>query len=178
MKERGFVIGTKYHQECPKCKKKVSLSILLRIPKKEMSNAYETFTDKQRQRIFKVLGNKDVFSEAKPSQLQIEHKFPEERWDKAVKVLVEKRDKDKMTDAEIQKNYQLMSNQKNEHKRVVCQNCMKDGKRGKIYGINFFYKGDENWPKGVPRKGIEAEKGCEGCVWYDVAEWKKAVEKK
>ena len=45
-------------------------------------------------------------------------------------------------------------------------------------GINFFYKGDENWPKGVPRRGINAEKGCEGCVWYDVAEWKKAVEKK
>ena len=51
----------------------------------------------------------------------------------------------------------------------------RNGKRGIVMGINFFYKGDENWPKGVPRKGIEAEKGCEGCGWYDVAEWKKAL---
>ena len=53
----------------------------------------------------------------------------------------------------------------------------RNGKRGIVMGINFFYKGDENWPKGVPRKGIEAEKGCEGCGWYDVAEWKKALNK-
>jgi len=44
-------------------------------------------------------------------------------------------------------------------------------------GINFFYKGDENWPKGVPRRGIEAEKGCVGCGWYDVAKWKEELNK-
>ena len=49
------------------------------------------------------------------------------------------------------------------------------GKRGLVMGINFFYKGDENWPKGVPRRGKEAEKGCEGCGWYDVEKWKEKL---
>ena len=71
-----------------------------------------------------------------------------------------------------------MSNQKNEHKRMACRNCMRNNKRGKILDINFFYKGDENWSKVVPKKGEKAEEGCEGCVWYDVAEWKKAIESK
>ena len=45
-------------------------------------------------------------------------------------------------------------------------------------GINFFYKGTEDWPEGVPRKGIEAEKGCEGCGWYDTAKWREELNKK
>ena len=53
----------------------------------------------------------------------------------------------------------------------------RNGKRGIVMGINFFYKGDENWPKGVPRRGIEAEKGCVGCGWYDVAKWKEELNK-
>ncbi len=53
----------------------------------------------------------------------------------------------------------------------------RNGKRGLVMGVNFFYKGDENWPKGVPRRGKEAEKGCEGCGWYDVEKWKEKLNK-
>ena len=54
----------------------------------------------------------------------------------------------------------------------------RNGKRGLVMGINFFYKGTEDWPEGVPRKGIEAEKGCEGCGWYDTAKWREELNKK
>jgi len=30
----------------------------------------------------------------------------------------------------------------------------------------------------VPRKGIEAEKGCGGCGWYDTAKWREELNKK
>ena len=53
----------------------------------------------------------------------------------------------------------------------------RDGKRGILFGIKFWYKGTEDWPAGVPRKGIEAEKGCEGCGWYDVEKWRDALNK-
>ena len=55
----------------------------------------------------------------------------------------------------------------------------RNGKRGLVMGINFFYNGGtEDWPKEVPRKGIEAEKGCEGCGWYDIAKWREELNKK
>ena len=55
----------------------------------------------------------------------------------------------------------------------------RNGKRGMLFGIKFWYNGTtEDWPKEVPRKGIEAEIGCEGCGWYDVAKWREELNKK
>ena len=51
------------------------------------------------------------------------------------------------------------------------------GKRGTPLGIKFYYKGNENWDKKYPRNGTAAEKGCEGCGWYDVEKWKKELNK-
>jgi len=52
------------------------------------------------------------------------------------------------------------------------------GKRGTVMGINFYYGGTTaEWPKGVPRKGLGAEKGCVGCGWYDVAKWREEFNK-
>lgn len=78
-----------------------------------------------------------------------------------------------MTDDEIRQKFQLMTNQRNQQKREVCRNCFQTGKRGQIYGIPFFYAGGPDWDNNIPQKGKEAEKGCIGCPWYDIAEWRK-----
>ena len=41
----------------------------------------------------------------------------------------------------------------------------------------FFYKGDEKWDNKIPNVGKEAEKGCEGCPWYDIEEWRLHLNK-
>lgn len=47
--------------------------------------------------------------------------------------------------------------------------------RGKLNGINYFYHGDEKWPPNVPTVGPAAKVGCHGCFWFDMAEWRKAL---
>ncbi|UKI16155.1 MAG: hypothetical protein L6V87_10865 [Ruminococcus sp.] len=82
-----------------------------------------------------------------------------------------------MTDDEIRAKFQLLTNQRNQQKREVCRNCFQTGKRGTIYGISYFYEGDEYWDKSIPVKGKEAEKGCVGCPWYDIQNWKEHLMK-
>ena len=60
-------------------------------------------------------------------------------------------------------------------KREVCRTCFQTGKRGTIYGIPFYYEGTSDWDKSIPTKGKEAEQGCVGCPWYDIAEWRKQL---
>ena len=77
-----------------------------------------------------------------------------------------------MTDAEIIQKFQLLDNQRNQQKREICRKCYQERIRGTIYGINYFYKGTEQWDPAIPEKGKAAEKGCEGCAWYDIEKWR------
>lgn len=42
----------------------------------------------------------------------------------------------------------------------------------------FTIKGNEDGDTSIPKKGKYAEEGYVGCPWYDIAEWKKQVQKK
>ena len=76
---------------------------------------------------------------------------------------------------EIKAKFQLLTNQRNQQKREVCRNCYQTGKRGILFGIPFFYKGNENWDNNIPRTGKSAEKGCIGCGWYDIERWRNEL---
>ena len=80
-----------------------------------------------------------------------------------------------MTDGEIIQKFQLLDNQRNQQKREVCRKCFQEGIRGSIYGIKYFYKGTEFWDSHISIKGKAAEKGCEGCPWYDIEKWRKML---
>ena len=88
-----------------------------------------------------------------------DHKFSEIRWDENTK----SENPDNMTDKEIQQKFQLLTNQRNQQKREICRKCYQTGKRGVIFGIPFYYKGNENWDESIPKTGKDAEKGCVGC---------------
>ena len=75
----------------------------------------------------------------------------------------------------IRAKFQLLSNQRNQQKREVCRECFQTGKRGTIYGISFFYEGSQFWDKRFPPKGKDAEAGCIGCAWYDIAKWREEL---
>ena len=175
LKESGYTIATDSNRYCPHCQQNKTHLLLLPIKRGSIDgNGYETWSKELRNRILKVLGKIDVY-ENKPNVHSLpDHKFSEIRWDKYTKAL----NPDSMSDEEIKEKFQLLSNQRNEEKREVCRKCFQTGKRGIIFGIPFFYSGNENWDESIPKTGKDAELGCVGCPWYDIARWRKELMKK
>ena len=174
IKDMGFTLATDPNRECKVCKQKTLHHVLLRIPM-GASRKYETWSPALRKKIIQVLGNWDVYENRKAKSAVLpDHKFPEARWDEHTS----EENRDSMTDDEIKDKFQLMDNRRNEQKREACRNCVQSGIRGTVYGIKFYYKHGEMWPEGIPKRGKEAEEGCRGCGWYDVAKWREELNKK
>lgn len=175
LKEFGYTISTKLNEFCPHCKQKTTQLVLLPI-KRGSITGYEAWSPKLRRRIVSLLESYDVF-EAKRTEkegLLPDHKFPEIRWDESTK----RENLENLTDEEILRDFQLVSNQRNQQKREICRNCYQTGKRGVVYGIPFFYEGTRNWDASIPKIGKKAEKGCIGCAWYDIERWRQELTKR
>lgn len=175
LKEFGYTLATDTKRYCPTCGANKTHIMLLPIERGATEgNGYETWSPTLRKRIIKVLGGIDVYENTFNAHCLPDHKFSEIRWDENTKAI----NADDMTDEEIRKKFQLLTNQRNQQKREVCRICFQTGKRGKIYGIEYYYQGTEKWDMSIPRRGKEAEKGCVGCPWYDIERWRKELEKK
>jgi len=172
LKNFGYTLATDINKFCSKCKANKTHILLVPVARNGVGNGYETWSQALRRRILRVLSYIDVYESRKdPNNVLPDHKFSEIRWDKDTKA----DNPDDMSDDEIRKKFQLLTNQRNQQKREVCRNCYQTGTRGIIFGIPYFYEGNENWGEGIPRTGKEAEKGCIGCAWYDIAEWRKRL---
>lgn len=169
----GYTTATNTKMYCDNCKKNTTHIQLLPIPR-GTPTGYETFTPQLRKKIIKTLKRYDVYEERINDNVLPDHKFSEIRWDEKT---AEENPND-MTEEEIKAKFQLLTTQRNLQKKEVCRNCYQTNKRGYPYGIPFYYKGDENWDENIPKIGKEAEKGCEGCGWYDIAKWKEELIKK
>ena len=136
---------------------------------------YETFTSQFKARVIRLLKERNAFEARTTAKRALipDHKFSEVRWDEETK---DENPMD-MTDDEIIQKFQLLDNQRNQQKREICRKCYQEGVRGTIYGIDYFYKGTKQWDKNIPTKGKAAEKGCEGCPWYDIEEWRNRLNK-
>lgn len=172
LKEFGYTIATDTKRYCPICAGNKTHLILLPIERLgQKGNGYETLSSSLRKRIIMTLNSLDVFECKTSTHCLPDHKFPEIRWDENTK----SENPDTMTNDQIKSKFQLLTNQRNQEKREACRKCFQTGKRGCIYGISFYYKGTEFWDQSIPSKGKAAEKGCVGCPWYDIAEWRKAI---
>ena len=172
IKELGYTTATNTKMYCEHCKKNTTHILLLPIPR-AASTGYETWSPELRKRIIKTLKNYDVYEDRASDSLLPDHKFPEIRWGNNTR----EENPDDMSEDDIKKKFQLLSNQRNQQKREVCRKCYQTGIRGTPYNIKYYYSGDEKWPKDIPKKGKEAEKGCIGCGWYDLEKWKKELNK-
>lgn len=146
--------------------------ILLPIPL-HTEMGYETFTPQFKARVIRLLSERNAYEARVTAKKALipDHKFSEVRWDDETKG----ENPMEMTDAEIIQKFQLLDNQRNQQKREICRRCFQEGIRGTIYGINYFYKGTERWDENIPTKGKAAEKGCEGCPWYDIETWRRKL---
>ena len=163
IKEKGFTLVTK----------RVGIKTfhaLLPFPP-VTAPTYETIPAKTRKAILKALNSTDAYS-GKKSSISVlpDHKFPEIRWDKETAV-----SNKTLSPDDMREKFQLVPESINQAKREVCRQCFQLGSRGRLNSIDFFYKGDAQWPKDVPTTGKLAEQGCVGCFWYDMSEWRKAL---
>lgn len=120
------------------------------------------------QRIKEIYGNQEALflREFPPKELEIDHKFPQIRWEKN-----EEENRITMTEAEIRNKFILLSRSNNLLKSRQCERCVKTGERGSFPGISFWYKGDVLW-RGKTKND---EQGCIGCFWYDPYEWRRQL---
>lgn len=149
--------------------------ILLPLPlNAEMQ--YETFTPQFKSRVIRLFNGVNAYEAKQTAAVALipDHKFSEVRWDEDTKV----ENPMTMTDEEIIAKFQLLDNQRNQEKREICRNCVQTGQRGKLFGIDFYPVGADKWDENIPKRGKRAEKGCEGCPWYDIEAWRKAVNEK
>lgn len=165
IKETGFTIATKMES-----KRTYHMLLPFDIVK---APTYETISAKVRKTIFAALGNVDAYGDKPVDRSALpDHKFPEIRWTAETA-----ESNDGLTDAEMRDKFQLVPEFANQAKREVCRGCYQTGCRGKFAGIDFFYAGNDKWPLDVPTMGKKAEAGCVGCFWYDMAAWRKALNK-
>lgn len=163
LKESGFTISTKIED-------KITYHMLMPFDIVK-APTYESIPPKVRKAIFKALGKMDAYTNKMAGRSTLpDHKFPEIRWTSETATANES-----LTEEEMRKKFQLVPEYVNQAKREACRECFQTGCRGMIQGIKFFYKGNSNWPADVPRIGKEAEAGCEGCFWYDMAEWRRSL---
>lgn len=172
IKEFGYTLATDTRRTV-KGKYETDTHILLvPIPKGGVTG-YEVMSPAFKTKAISVMESINVyeFSKANKHGLLPDHKFPEIRWDEETRA----ENPEEMPPEEIKEKFQLIDNQRNQQKREVCRKCFQTGNRGKLYGIDYFYKGDEKWPEDIPKIGKEAEKGCVGCGWYDIQKWRESL---
>lgn len=165
IKEFGFTIATKTNPQ---------QLLLLPIPR-GASSGYESINSKTKNKIIQLLNKIDIYEDRikNLSALIPDHKFPEIRWGKNYNL----DNNQKLNDSQLKNKFQLINNERNLQKRERCRECFQTNKRQTLFGINYFYKGDKNWPSNIPKVGEEAENGCVGCGWYDIDKWRKSLNK-
>jgi hypothetical protein len=167
IKEMGYTISTR--RDGRKTER-----LLVPIPR-GFQTGYETFSKHFISKSIKVLKALNVYElgSANRGGLLPDHKFPEIRWDAETRA----ENPDDMANEEIKCKFQLIDNQRNQQKREVCRKCFQTGKRGTLFGIKYFYEGNDNWDANIPKVGKAAEQGCIGCGWYDIEKWREELNK-
>ncbi len=141
IKELGYTIASKRVG-------KSTFRLLLPLSR-TAETGYEIFSMAFKKRAIAALKQLNAYElgSGNSKALILDHKFPEIRWDAETRA----ENPNNMPEEEIRKKFQLLDNQRNQQKREVCRRCFRIGKRGILFGIEYFYEGDENWPANVPK---------------------------
>lgn len=114
----------------------------------------------KRSEILKLLKT-DAFTGASiTSTPEIDHKTPFIRLSGDIKA-------NTMEENEILEHFQLLTREHNLLKDRACTDCFKSNKRPPLFGIKFWYKGDENFVG-----------NCIGCGWHDGSKWREELNNK
>lgn len=127
-------------------------------------------------RVLALYGHRDALENTQRTagELVIDHRFPMIRWGQSEEALP-----DDVSDEVLRNKFQLLkkdaAGNHNQLKSRACETCAESGKRGTPLGIDWFYRGSQDWPDDIPTSGPEAENGCVGCGWYDFHSWQSGL---
>lgn len=167
IRQHGFSIENNT-RHCSVCKDKTVHRRLISTEASLPSFVRIQLPPELRQRVLKHYDNLEAITlrEMLPSQLEVDHRFPQVRWSKDETYDIE------MTEEELHKKFQILTRQNNLWKSRYCEHCEKTGERGTFIGIDFFAEGSPGWDQKFSR---DDERGCYGCFWYDPSKWRKAL---
>lgn len=172
IKEFGYTLATDTNRKVSGKEENDTHLLLVPLPKGG-ATGYEVMSEEFKKNAIKVLSSINAYENkiGNTHGLLPDHKFPEIRWDEETRA----ENPSDMLPEEIRMKFQLIDNQRNQQKREVCRSCFQTGIRGTLFGLNYFYDGNENWPSSIPKTGKLAETGCVGCGWYDIQKWRDSL---
>ncbi len=146
---------------CPKCGANRTHYKLLCLEPVQPEHKRFNIDNQSRIRVISLLGGRDAFTGASiSSRPEIDHKVPWTRLEGDFDIKT-------LTDAEIKQHFQLLTREHNLLKDRACDKCKLTDKRQPLFGIRFWYSGDECY------RGT-----CEGCGWHDGVKWKEELQKR
>ncbi len=153
---------------CPSCNIKTVHRKLLSLEIKEETKSRSGISQYLARKIKQLYNNEEALflREFSPRELEVDHKFPQIRWEGN-----EQENKSSMDNEEIKSKFILLTRSNNLLKSRQCEKCVKENIRGNFPGIYFWYDGDENWNG----KTTTDENGCIGCFWYDPYKWREEL---
>jgi hypothetical protein len=117
-----------------------------------------SITSNDRERILKLLDGKDAFTNGSISSTpEIDHKIPWTRLEKDIDVK-------NLSDKDILLHFQLLTREHNLLKDRACGYCKVNAIRPPLFGICFWYDGNETY-----------QGSCYGCGWFDGVEWREKL---
>ncbi len=151
---------------CDVCWRKTPHRKLISLKKENVSlERTKTLNPKLKERIIKLLDNKDAILWYTPSwrKIEVDHRIPQVRWTK------KEEDYINMTDEQLMSKFMLLVREHNLLKSRYCEKCKRTWKRQAFLWINYFYKWKENYEENL---------GCEWCGWFSPEKWKESLNKK
>lgn len=153
---------------CETCGKTTVHRKLRTLERLTTTSARANISPKVAARVKALYDNREavLLRQQPPNLLEVDHKFPQIRWNK------DEESNDNKSDAELMAKFVLLTRNDNLKKSRVCENCVRTNKRGYFPGIRYWYQGDENW-----RTDPHDERGCIGCFWYEPYKWREELNK-
>ena len=156
---------------CPECNRKTVHRKLKSLKILEVTKLRAGISANFAKKVKEIYKNEDAVFLRKfsPNQLEIDHKFPQVRWNNN-----EDENRSDMSEKEIKNKFILLTRSNNLLKSRYCERCCKTGKKGNFPGIFFWFKGSEKWDKKIDKND---RKGCDGCFWFDPYGWREELNK-
>jgi len=158
-------------QFCENCWEKTYHRRLLSTEILDETKSRSWISPKTAKKVKNLYKNEEAFllREFSPNQLEVDHKFPQIRWNK------DEENNDNLSDEELKNKFILLSRSNNLFKSRQCEKCFKTWERWKFPWIYFWYEWWEKWDEKIDKYD---EKWCIWCFWYDPYKWREELNKK
>ena len=156
---------------CEKCWNKTVHRKLLSVEILDETKSRSWISPKIAKKVKDFYKNEEAFflREFPVNQLEIDHKFPQIRWNK------DESDNNKLSDEELKNKFILLSRSNNLLKSRKCEKCFETWERWIFPWIYFWYEWNEKWSEEIDKHD---EKWCIWCFWHNPYKWREELNKK